>query len=125
MFFFGFFYHIVPAITYISQAKAMKEFLVISFVTFNWEFLIRATSYCLCAPCSSQCCVYMDQSAGGGVGAVRLRAGCAGPGASDNQRGPGRAPPHRGCGGYCGPGGYTHQLQRRKATHAPSGLVSR
>lgn len=82
----------------------------------------HAESHCAC---SLQCCVYVDKPASGGVGAVWFRAGRARPGASDNQRGPGRAPPHRGCGCYRGPRGNTHKLQGREATHAPSRLIPR
>lgn len=69
--------------------------------------------------CFSQCCVYMDQPASGGVRAVWFRARCTGPGASHNQCGAGGAPPHSWCGGDCGPRGYTNQLQGREAAYAP------
>lgn len=67
----------------------------------------------------------MDQPAGGGGGAERLGAGGLGPGAARHQRGPGGAPPHCWRGGYCGPRGYTHQLQGREAAHASTGLFPR
>lgn len=90
-----------------------------------WDFSSSSSDLILTAVpslCSPQRCVYVDQPAGGGVGAVRLRAGCAGPGAADHQRGAGGAPPHRGCGCYRWPRCHTDQLQGRKATHAPPRL---
>lgn len=65
----------------------------------------------------------MDQPAGGGGRAERLRAGGLGPGAPCHQRGPRGAPPHRWGGGHRGPWGDPHQLQRREAEDAPARLL--
>ena len=65
----------------------------------------------------------MDQPAGGGGGAQRLRAGSLGPGATRHECGPGGAPPHRRGGGHRGPRGDPHQLQGREAEDASARLL--
>lgn len=65
--------------------------------------------------------VHLDQPAGGGGGAVWLRAGGSGFGSSGYQRGPGGTLLDRGCGGGGGSWSYPHQLPRRETTDAPPG----
>lgn len=89
----------------------------------NWKLCIfvATTWFCVVFPLSLQCCVHLDQPAGGGGGAVWLWAGGSGFGASGYQRGPGGALPDCGCGGGGGSWSHPHQFPRRETEDAPPG----
>lgn len=79
------------------------------------------TGFCVAFPLSFQRRVHLDQPAGGGGGAVWLRAGGSGFGSSGYQRGPGGTLLDCGGGGGGGSWSHPHQFPRREATDAPPG----